>query len=89
HHLGGGASGSAVWNTIRASALGRPVVVPGNRSSAFGAAMLAAAGLPGETFQGVIDWLASPGRFVDPDPALVPELEDRYAVFTETLAVRV
>ncbi|WP_170151825.1 xylulokinase [Subtercola boreus] len=89
HHLGGGASGSVVWNTIRASALGRPVVVPGNRSSAFGAAMLAAAGLPGETFQGVIDRLASPGRFVEPDPQLVAALEDRYAVFTEMLAVRV
>ncbi|PPF76989.1 carbohydrate kinase [Subtercola sp. Z020] len=85
HHLGGGASGSTVWNTIRASVLGRPVVVPGNRSSAFGAAMLAAAGLPGETFQGVIDRLASPGRFVDPDPALVPALSDRYALFGETL----
>ncbi|RFA17313.1 hypothetical protein B7R21_00825 [Subtercola boreus] len=88
HHVGGGASGSAVWNTIRASVLGRPVVVPGNRSSAFGAAMLAAAGLPGETYQGVIDRLASPGRFVDPDPAQVPALEDRYAVFTETLGER-
>ncbi|WP_147305259.1 FGGY-family carbohydrate kinase [Subtercola boreus] len=83
-HLGGGTSGSAVWNRIRASALGQPVVVPTNRSSAIGAAMLAAAGLPGETFQGVIDRLASPGRYVDPDPTLVAALEDRYAVFTET-----
>lgn len=79
HVLSGGASASALWNGIRASALGRSVQVAATRDSGFGAAVLAASVLRGEPLSAVAAQLAGPGTQVDPDPVLARELDRRYA----------
>jgi sugar (pentulose or hexulose) kinase len=86
HHLGGGASSSPAWNVIRASVLGRDVIVPAHRSSAFGAAILAIVGLTGDHVQDVAARLARPAATIAPDQALEPALGHSYAIFTESLA---
>jgi sugar (pentulose or hexulose) kinase len=86
HYLGGGASSSSIWNVIRASVLARDVIVPHNRSSAFGAAILAIVGLTGDDVQDVAERLARPAQIIEPDPALVPVLERGYTLFSAALA---
>lgn len=86
HHLAGGASASDLWNSIRASALGRPVVVTGGAGSARGAAALAATAWSGEPLADVAVRFAGPRRTVDPDPVLTEPLEERYRAFLIALA---
>ncbi|MFB2585797.1 FGGY-family carbohydrate kinase [Herbiconiux liukaitaii] len=88
HHVAGGAAASEVWNRIRASALGRPVVVTPGTGSARGAAALAAAARSGEPLAAVAARFAGPRRTVAPDPALLEPLDDRYRVFLRALAER-
>ncbi|MFT2818069.1 FGGY-family carbohydrate kinase [Leifsonia sp. A12D58] len=85
HHLSGGGSSSSVWNVIRASILGREVVVPLNRSSAFGAAILAVNGLVTEGLPAVASRMAGSSSVVEPDPAQVAGLSDRYDLFLAEL----
>lgn len=86
HHSAGGASASDVWNGIRASALGRPVVVSPGAGSARGAAVLAALGLGVESFADLAVRFAGRRYTVDPEPTLVDALEERFGVFTAALA---
>ena len=86
HHLAGGAAASELWNRIRATALGRPVVVTAGAGSARGAAVLAASAIDDQPFAAVAERLAPPGTTVDPDAALAAALEERYRVFRDTLS---
>jgi sugar (pentulose or hexulose) kinase len=78
HRVVGGGTRSLVWTTIRASVLGRPVTRPAEPSSAFGAALLAAAAWAGSTLSGTTDRAVRPAEVVDPDPAQVDALEEGY-----------
>jgi sugar (pentulose or hexulose) kinase len=88
HHLAGGASASEVWNRIRATALGRPVIVSMGAGSARGAAVLAASALVREPLPTLAMRFSGARTTVDPDPALVDAMDDRYRVFREALAAR-
>jgi sugar (pentulose or hexulose) kinase len=88
HRLSGGASASGVWNGIRASLLNRPVLVPANRSSAFGAAILAAVGLLTVPLTDITGRLAQTVATVEPDSAQTEQLEERYQVFIGELRRR-
>jgi sugar (pentulose or hexulose) kinase len=85
HHLAGGAAASGLWNRIRASALGRPVIVSAGAGSALGAAALAASGMGGGPLAVLAQRFGGTRVTVDPDSALVGPLEDRYQVFLEAL----
>lgn len=78
HRVVGGGSGSPVWNAIRASVLGRPVVRPAEPSSAFGAAVLAAAAVTGVPPVAAADRMVRPAEVVDPDPGQAAALEEGY-----------
>jgi xylulokinase len=74
----GGGTRSRVWTTIRASVLRRPVTRPAQPSSAFGAALLAAAAWTGSTLAATTGRAVRPAEVVDPDPAQVDALEEGY-----------
>ena len=76
HRVVGGGTRSAVWTTIRASVLGRPVSRPAEPSSAFGAAVLAAAALTGALPAEAADRMVRSAEVVDPDPAQTGPLEE-------------
>jgi xylulokinase len=78
HRVVGGGTRSAVWTTIRASVLGRPVSRPAQPSSAFGAALLAAAAWTGTTLAATTGRAVRPAEVVDPDPAQLDALEEGY-----------
>jgi sugar (pentulose or hexulose) kinase len=88
HRVVGGGTRSAVWTTIRASALGRPVSRPAEPSSAFGAAVLAAATLTGATPVEAADRMVRQAEVVDPDPAQVGPLDAAYRRLTDELRRR-
>jgi sugar (pentulose or hexulose) kinase len=78
HRVVGGGSGSPVWTGIRASVLGRPVTRPAEPSSAFGAAVLAAAAVTGARPGEAADRMVRAAEVVDPDPAQTGPLEEGY-----------
>uniref|UniRef100_UPI00110CEC02 xylulokinase n=1 Tax=Modestobacter altitudinis TaxID=2213158 RepID=UPI00110CEC02 len=78
HRVVGGGTRSRVWTTIRASVLGRPVTRPAEPSSAFGAALLAAAAWTGSTLPATTGRAVRPAEVIDPDPAQVGALEEGY-----------
>jgi xylulokinase len=78
HRVVGGGSGSAVWSVIRASVLGRPVTRPAEPSSAFGAAVLAAAAVTGAPPVAAADRMVRRAEVVDPDPGQAGPLEEGY-----------
>lgn len=86
HHLAGGTSASQVWNRIRATALGRPVVVTAGAGSAQGAAVLAATAIGLGTLPDIAERFAGARTLVDPDESLVAAFDDRYRTFREALA---
>ncbi|MGY1601463.1 FGGY-family carbohydrate kinase [Geodermatophilus sp. SYSU D00815] len=88
HRVAGGGTRSAVWTTIRASALARPVTVPAQPSSAFGAAVLAAAARAGEPVAAAADRLVVPAAVVDPDPRQTGPLDEGYRRLTGELRRR-
>jgi len=88
HRVVGGGTRSAVWTTIRASALGRPVSLPAEPSSAFGAAVLAAAVLTGDPVPATADRMVRSAAVVDPDPAQVGPLDEAYCRLTSELRHR-
>jgi len=76
----GGAAGSTVLSRLRAAVLERPVCRSENSSSAFGAAVLAAA----EFHQGVanaVENMVKVAEQVDPDPERAAEWHDLYDAF--------
>jgi sugar (pentulose or hexulose) kinase len=84
----GAASRSAVWNRIRATVLDRVVVVPATPTSAFGAALLAAAGTLHEDLASAARAMVSHVDEVEPDRRERAGLDDSYARFTDELAKR-
>jgi len=86
HRLSGGASGSLAWNLIRATVLGQSVYVPATRTSAHGAAVLAAHGASDRTLAQVCAAMTRASSTVDPIVAETDALEDRYRAFTNRLA---
>ena len=88
HRVVGGGTRSRTWTTIRASVLGRPVTRPREPSSAFGAAVLAAAALSGGTPGATADLMVRAAEVVDPDPAEVGPLEVGYRRLTDELRRR-
>lgn len=88
HHVAGGAAASTVWNTIRASALGREVVAVRGAGSARGAAAIAAAAVTGEDLATVARRFAEDRTVVEPHAALAVSLDDRFRVMSEQLANR-
>jgi D-ribulokinase len=88
HRVVGGGTRSAVWTTIRASVLGRPVSRPAEPSSAFGAAVLAAAALTGALPAEAADRMVRGVEVVDPDPAQAGPLEEGYRRLTDELRRR-
>lgn len=86
HRLSGGASGSPVWNRIRATVLGETVEVPATRTSAHGAAVLAAYGALGGSLADTCAALTRADASVDPIATEESALDDRYRAFTGKLA---
>jgi sugar (pentulose or hexulose) kinase len=84
----GGGSRSVTWLRIRASVLGRPLVVPAEASSAFGAAVLAASSTVHPGLTAAVDAMVRLADTVDPDPAEQPRLDDGYARFVDALVER-
>jgi sugar (pentulose or hexulose) kinase len=88
HRVVGGGTRSRVWTTIRASVLDRPVIRPAEPSSAFGAAVLAAAALTGGSPVEAADRMVHAAEVVDPDPTQVGLLEEGYRRLTDELRRR-
>ena len=88
HRVVGGGTRSAVWTAIRASVLGRPVSRPAEPSSAFGAAVLAAAALTGTPPAEAADRMVRSAEVVDPDPAQSGPLEEGYRRLIDELERR-
>ncbi len=78
HTVVGGGTRSAVWTTIRASVLNRQLSRPAQPSSAFGAAVLAAAAWTGAPLTATAERLVRAAEVTDPDPAQVDALEAGY-----------
>ncbi|MGY1643503.1 FGGY-family carbohydrate kinase [Geodermatophilus sp. SYSU D00703] len=88
HRVVGGGSRSTVWTAIRATVLGRPVSRPAEPSSAFGAAVLAAAALTGTSPAQAADRTVRTAEVVDPDPAQAGPLEEGYRRLVAELSRR-
>jgi D-ribulokinase len=84
----GGGSRSLTWLRIRASVLSRPLMVPAEASSAFGAAVLAASSTVHADLTAAVDAMVRLADTVDPDPAEQPRLDDGYARFVDALVGR-
>jgi sugar (pentulose or hexulose) kinase len=88
HYLAGGTATSEVWNRIRATVLGRPVIVSAGAGSARGAAVIAAWAIGSEPLSVVARRFSSARLTVDPASALIEAMEERYRVFLDTLNSR-
>ena len=86
HRLAGGATRSRVWNRIRATALGVPVLIPANPISASGAALLAASVIRREELAETVHALLQPGAEVGPDPTTLVRLDEQYQAWCAALA---
>jgi sugar (pentulose or hexulose) kinase len=84
----GGGSSNATWPTIRATVLGRPLVVPAEASSAFGAAVLAASSTVHRGLPDAVDAMVRIERTVDPDPTQRSRLDEGYGRFVAALTGR-
>lgn len=84
----GGGSRSPAWLRIRASVLDRPMEVPAEPSSGFGAAVLAAAATVHPGVAEAVDRMVAVASTAWPDPAQRAALEESYARFTAELLRR-
>lgn len=84
----GGGSRSPVWNRIRATVLGRPLAVPAEPSTAFGAAILAAAGTIHENLTTASAAMVARRQEVEPDSTEAGALAESYQRFAEELRAR-
>ena len=84
----GGGTRSAAWLAVRAAVLDRPVEVPANSSSAFGAAVLAAAQGAHGTLAAAAAAMVRPRVRVEPKPEWVRAYAERYARFHAALTSR-
>jgi xylulokinase len=86
--LSGGGSTSPVWNRIRATVLGTPVVEKATAGTALGACILAAAGTLHADLEAAAGAMAVEGGLVEPDDGEQDALEDSYGRFAAALAER-
>jgi len=84
----GGGSRSDVWTRCRADVAGRPVHRPAVPESAFGCAVLAAAGARDEDLQGVIERMVRIERTFEPGPDRAAMYGDRFQAFRTELEDR-
>ncbi|MEU2999181.1 FGGY family carbohydrate kinase [Streptomyces sp. NPDC006995] len=87
-HAAGGGSRSAVWTAIRATVLDRPVRVVDRAETAFGAALLAAAGTLHEDLAASAAAMVRSGALTEPVRAERPALEEAYGRFVAALSER-
>lgn len=85
--VGGGAQ-SPVWNEIRATVLDRPVTVPEEPSSAFGAAVLAAAGVLGSDLAAACARMCRTRAEVLPNSTESAVLDESFQRFSQEVAMR-
>lgn len=81
----GGGSRSPLWTRIRATVLGRPLLVADHAETAFGAALLAAAGTVHPDLTASAAAMVRPGREVEPDAREQAALDASYATFAAAL----
>ena len=84
----GAASASVVWNRIRATVLGRAIVVAANPRSSFGAAVLAAAGSIHGDLAAATAAMVRTHTTIEPDAREAAALAGGYLRFVEELATR-
>ncbi len=84
----GGGSRSRVWNRIRATALCRPLVVPETPTSAFGAALLAAAGTAHADLAAAAAAMVRNREEVEPDRREEGALRESYGRLGDELRAR-
>ena len=86
--VAGGGSRSRVWNRIRATVLGLPVVEKPGATTGLGACMLAAAGSLHPDLPTATEAMAAVGEQVGPDEGDHDALEASYRRFVDALAER-
>jgi xylulokinase len=84
----GGGTRSKAWLAVRAAVLDRPVEVPAHSSSAFGAAVLAAASARSIPLAEAAAAMVRPRVRVEPKPEWVSAYAERYARFHAALKSR-
>lgn len=84
----GGGSRSAVWNTIRATVLGRPLLAKPGASTALGACILAAAGTLHPDLAPATAAMAAGGELVEPDASEYDAMDLSYRRFLSGLVER-
>ncbi|WP_329173840.1 FGGY-family carbohydrate kinase [Streptomyces sp. NBC_01477] len=87
-YTAGGGSRSALWNRVRATALDMPLRTVPRAETAFGAALIAAAGTLHASLADATDAMVEPGQVVEPVPAEREALQDSYGRFTAELRAR-
>lgn len=86
--IAGGATASDVWNRIRATTLRRPLQVPRRPESAFGAAVIAAAGTAHDDLAAAAAAMVGYSHTVEPDDGQTAALEDSYLRLVDELNAR-
>jgi D-ribulokinase len=86
--IAGGATASDVWNRVRATVLRRPLHIPARPESAFGAAILAAAGSIHDDLATATATMVRYRGEVEPDDEQAAALEDSYLRLVEELSAR-
>jgi sugar (pentulose or hexulose) kinase len=84
----GRGSSSAVWNRIRATVQGRPLVQAAGASTARGACIVAAAGTLHRDLASAAAAMAATGDVVEPNPEEAEALEASYRRFVDALVDR-
>ena len=84
----GGGAHSRTWCAIRASVLGRPVLVARHTGAAYGAAVLAAGATVHRGLEEATRTMARPAASFDPDPGLEAGYGEQYQRFLEALRQR-
>ncbi|MGW7054280.1 FGGY-family carbohydrate kinase [Streptomyces sp. NPDC054887] len=87
-HAAGGGSRSDLWNRIRATVLGKPLRVAERAETAFGAALLAAAGTLHPDLTAGAAAMTAAGRAVEPVERERAALEESYGRFVAQLRAR-
>jgi len=77
--IAGATAQSRVWTRLRASAVGRPMLAARYADSAFGAALVAAAGVTGQTLSDICQQMVQVERCTEPDPELSAVMADKEA----------
>ncbi len=86
--VSGGGSGSRVWNRIRATVLGEPVVETPGATTALGACILAAAGTLHPDLATATQAMVATGRPVEPADGERDALEESYGRFLAAVTER-